>query len=137
MRVRAHAAIWADGMLVVHSEHRRGNAHFTLPGGRVNERESVTDALRREAFEELGIEVEVGDLVFCGEVVSAASHHEIELVFEATLVEPLDHRIETVDPGDPHVDVLPPVLHQLACLRDGIEPGVWVGNLYDGRIKEH
>ncbi len=50
MKVRA--VIWVEERVVVHREHRRGELHVTLPGGRVNERESVTEALRREVCED-------------------------------------------------------------------------------------
>ena len=53
-RVKVRAVIWIDDQIAVHRTERRGHQHVTLPGGRVNERESVTAALHREVREELG-----------------------------------------------------------------------------------
>lgn len=137
MIVRAHAAIWIDDLLAVHSERVRGELRVTLPGGRVGEREAVTDALRREVQEELGIDIEVGSLLLCAEVVSATSHHELELVFSASVDDDADTgHIELIDPSDPGAQVLPPVLPQLAHVRDGLEPDVWLGNLFSGALRE-
>lgn len=68
-RVKVRAVIWVDERVVVHRELRRGVPQVTLPGGRVVERESVMDALRREVLEEVGLEIEVGDLLFAAEVM--------------------------------------------------------------------
>jgi hypothetical protein len=43
-RVKVRAVIWVDERVVVHRVQRRGALHVTLPGGRLDERESVTDA---------------------------------------------------------------------------------------------
>ena len=133
-RVKVRAVIWVDERVVVHRVQRRGALHVTLPGGRVNERESVTDALRREVREEVGIEVEVGELVFAAEVISGATRQDVELVFEAIASGGLDeHRIDLVHPTEPAAaHVLPPVLSELTRYREASQAHVprWLGNLY-------
>ena len=84
-RVKVRAVIWIDDQIAVHRTERRGHQHVTLPGGRVNERESVTAALHREVREELGVEILIGDLVFAAEVHSGARRQDVELVFDASL----------------------------------------------------
>ena len=133
-RVRVRAVIWVNDRIVVHRGRRRGRPHVTLPGGRVNERESVTDALRREVREELGVAIELGDLLFAGEVHSGARHQDVELVFAAKLTDPTAASgLDLVDPGAPGGEVLPPVLDRLAG-GAGADAGVrWLGNLYAPR----
>lgn len=131
VQVKVRAVIWIDEQIVVHKANQRGALHITLPGGRVNDRESVIDALEREAREELGIRITVGDLMFTAEVISGARRQDIELVFEAR---PLDEiaasSLELVDPREPGLVVLPPVLSYVAAWREGKLRYRWLGNIY-------
>jgi ADP-ribose pyrophosphatase YjhB (NUDIX family) len=132
-RLKVRAVIWVGERVVVHRAQRRGHSHITLPGGRVNDRESVTAALRREVREELGLEIEIGDLLFAAEVLSGARRQDVELVFEAQLSGPVDERqLDLVDPQEASVRVLPPLLSEIAEeRRDGV-PKRWLGNIYTG-----
>ena len=53
----------------------------------------MREAARREAAEETGLEVEVGDIVWVGEVIEE-THHLVLVDFEAVAVE------GTLTPGD-------------------------------------
>lgn len=139
LRVHVHAAIWTNGKLVVHHRSQRGRRHTTLPGGRVKDREAVTDALVREVREEIGREIEIGDLLFVAQVINASSRQDVVLIFVAELRSPADvDQLDLVDPTGPDAEtVLPPVLRELAMSRDGVlEPGspTWLGNLYAPRF---
>ncbi len=133
-RVKVRAVIWVDERVVVHRAHRRGELHVTLPGGRVNDRESIADALRREVREEVGLDVEIGDLLFAAEVLSGARLQDLELVFEARSLAPSDEQqLDLVDPADPAaLEILPPVLAELARRRGSPDAAVsrWLGNIY-------
>ena len=69
--------------------HRvRGEAFWTLPGGRVNVGESAQAAICREFEEELGTPIDCGRLACVGENFfchNQMSHHEIGLYFYAFL----------------------------------------------------
>jgi ADP-ribose pyrophosphatase YjhB (NUDIX family) len=135
--VKVRAVIWVNGRLVVHRERRQGVSYVTLPGGRVNERESVSDALRREVLEEVGLEIEVGDLLCAGEVMGSPTQQDVELMFDAWPRGAFDElRLHLVEPTDIEAeDVLPPVVGALARLRDspaGDGPR-WLGNVYRPR----
>jgi 8-oxo-dGTP pyrophosphatase MutT (NUDIX family) len=60
MLVKVHALLWVGEGVAVHEERRQGEAHLTLPGGRVLDRERLEVALRREVEEELGVQIVVG-----------------------------------------------------------------------------
>ena len=129
-RVKVRAVIWVGDHIAVHRTERHGRAHVTLPGGRVGERESVTEALRRELREELGVEISIGDLLFAAEVHSGARRQDVELIFDAELENPDDRsKLILVDPTDLDLDVMPPIMGYLP------DPEVhhhrrWLGNLY-------
>lgn len=135
-RVKVRAAIWVQGKLVVHRSQRRGRERMSLPGGWVGKGESVTDALRREIDEELGIEVEIGDLVCAAEVVNSSSRQDVELVFAAGLREQADaDSLTLIDPHEERAgEVLPPILGALADQHDAHDPASpsvrWLGNIY-------
>ena len=80
MRVKARAVIMIDGRLIVAEQRRGGRTEHSLPGGRVNERESVLDALKREVAEETGLDVTPGQLVYVSEIVESARRHDLELI---------------------------------------------------------
>ncbi|WP_323125839.1 NUDIX domain-containing protein [Gracilibacillus oryzae] len=44
--------------------HDQNGLHYNLPGGGVEQLETIHDAVKREAKEEADVEVEVGDLAF-------------------------------------------------------------------------
>jgi len=136
-RVKVRAVIWVGGKLVVHRSQRRGNEHMSLPGGWVGPRESVIDALAREIDEELGIAVDVGDLLCAAEIVNSSSRQDVELIFAATLSAPLDTGgLTLIDPLGPQAaDVLPPILGELAKRRQTTAASAeglprWLGNVY-------
>jgi ADP-ribose pyrophosphatase YjhB (NUDIX family) len=135
--VKVRAVIWVNGRLVVHRERRQGVPYVTLPGGRVNERESVTDALRREVLEEVGLEIEIGDLLLAAEVISGASQQNVELLFEAWPRGVVDEQhLDLLDPAGPRAeDLLPPVVAALARLRDpaAMDGPRRLGNVYRPR----
>lgn len=56
--VTLKAAVWkGDRLLLVHEDTGEGAASIDLPGGRVEQDESLEQGLRREIREELGVEI--------------------------------------------------------------------------------
>lgn len=135
-RVKVRAVIWVQDKLVVHRTSRLGKERMTLPGGWVGRRESVTDALIREVDEELGITVEVGDLLCAAEVINTASRQDVELIFSVSTPADLDpSELTLIDPTGPDAEqVLPPILKALDEQRKARASGehtpMWLGNLY-------
>ncbi|MCY7304192.1 MAG: NUDIX domain-containing protein [Thermoleophilia bacterium] len=60
---RARIVLVDHGRLALIKRVRDGRTYYLFPGGGVEEGETPQDAARREAFEELGVEVELGPLV--------------------------------------------------------------------------
>ncbi len=67
---RAGLILIAENKIALIERHRTGQHYFVFPGGRVEENESLTEAVIREAYEELGLNVTPEKLVavvtFCG-----------------------------------------------------------------------
>lgn len=59
---------------------------YNLPGGNLELGEHLSDALAREMQEELGIEVEVGEMILVGEVYfEDRKKHTLHLLFEGKI----------------------------------------------------
>lgn len=62
MRVRAGVILVSGGRLAVIRRVREGRTYYVIPGGGVEEGETPEQAAAREAYEELGVRVELGPL---------------------------------------------------------------------------
>lgn len=61
---------------------------FALPGGNPDPDECLPEALRRELMEELGIKIQTGEMVLCGEVLWSEQKKEtLHMVFKAEITE--------------------------------------------------
>ena len=79
------AVVVVDGRILLVQRGRPPSAgSWSIPGGRVEEGETLAAALRREVAEETGLDVEPGDLVGWVERISA-EHHFVILDFHAAL----------------------------------------------------
>ena len=63
MRVRAAVVILENGRVALIERVRDRRTYFVFPGGGVEAGESPQQAAVREAYEELGVNVELGDLI--------------------------------------------------------------------------
>lgn len=75
-RIAVSALIFNEGNILL--AHRRDIDWWNLPGGGMEMGETVDEALRREVYEETGLEVEVGHLVG---VYSKPQKQEVVLAF--------------------------------------------------------
>ena len=80
-RVAVSALIFNEGKVLL--AHRRDIDWWNLPGGGMEENETVDEALRREVLEETGLEVEVGQLVG---VYSKPQKREVVLAFRCQIL---------------------------------------------------
>src|SRR5437870_10321341 len=103
IRVRVGAVIVRNNALVlVEYDDDKSGRHFNLPGGGVEEGESLHDALRREVLEETCMTVDVGQLLLVWEYVPShhaekyGLRHKIALVFRCEPLEGSEPRLPEV-----------------------------------------
>lgn len=66
---------------------RGSSTPWHIPGGYLDEGESLVECAKREAYEETGYEVEVGDLVYCFEFFDKRwDIHKVELAFYTRVI---------------------------------------------------
>lgn len=96
IRVRACALIIQNGciLLIEFDEPNRVGVHYNLPAGGVEPGETIIEAVRREAWEEASVEVEVGKLAFVSEYLprmdetaSPLAPHGLSLMFDCKITE--------------------------------------------------
>ena len=134
MRVKVRAVIVRDGKLVVSRERRRGREHLLLPGGRVQEGESITAALVRELSEETGLDVIPVRLLYVAEVVGTHNVHDLNLIWlgqlrdQGVAIDP--QMLLDLDSPMAHA-VMPPIVEQIAADAEGGWPPEprWLGNI--------
>jgi len=77
IRNSSKAIIIQDGKLLTIKFSRYGNTYYNLPGGGQENGETLHQALIRECKEEIGAEVEIGELIFVREYIGA--NHELSM----------------------------------------------------------
>jgi len=139
-----------DGQVVV-VRHRAGDATYhLLPGGGVTYRETLADAVVREAREETGLEVRVGSPLLINDTVDpVGSRHLVNITFAAEVIggsltdDPDDKRVEAVELVDPDalttLDLRPPFAEEIIRM---IEAGPaaraeYLGSLFTPDTRPH
>ncbi|WP_341201459.1 NUDIX hydrolase [Planomicrobium okeanokoites] len=64
MRNRAGVIIIENNRLALIERIRKGYTYYVFPGGGIEAKETPAEAAKREALEELGLEVEIGECIF-------------------------------------------------------------------------
>jgi 8-oxo-dGTP pyrophosphatase MutT (NUDIX family) len=101
IRTSAKAIIVRDErLLVIHLNDHKGE-RYLLPGGGQHHSETMLEALRRECLEEIGVAVEVHELLFIQEYIgqrgqfAAFDHdvHQVECMFRCTIVDGAEPKV--------------------------------------------
>jgi 8-oxo-dGTP diphosphatase len=141
-RVRVAALILYGGKVVLVRHRARNSSYHLLPGGGVDYRETLAEALVREVAEETGLDVEIGSPVLINDTIDpAGSRHVVNITFRATVVggeithTPLDARVEAVELVDPvelaSLDLRPPLAEAIAGVLDGTTMSTsYLGSLF-------
>jgi len=145
-RIRVAALIVIEGRVVL-VRHRFGSSvYHLLPGGGVDYRETLEDALIREVREETGLDVGLGPLLFVSDTIDPhGPRHVVNLTFSATVVgghvtdSPHDNRVEAVDLMTPAslstLDLRPPMAEAIQrYVASGTVESGYLGSLFsEGR----
>ena len=87
MRIRPAALIIENNHVLLLSYHYEAGTKFALPGGNVDSGENFDQTVRRELEEELGIEVEVGEMIAVGQVHATTDYDAcLHVLFEGDIV---------------------------------------------------
>jgi 8-oxo-dGTP diphosphatase len=129
--IRVAGLLVREGRMLMVEQGHREERYWLLPGGGVKFGETLSDALRREFREELGLRVGVAKLLAIVESISPDKNyakHVVHLVFEVSAPheaapEPLDSKVLSAAFLDETqlmvLDVRPPITEFLSsCVRE-------------------
>ncbi|MCU0513652.1 MAG: NUDIX domain-containing protein [Anaerolineae bacterium] len=91
IRLNVAGVIRRDNHILLVEFTDASGRHYNLPGGGVEEGETLAAAVRREVREETGVEVDVGPLLLVWEYVPAqaqyryGTQHRVGLIYDCTL----------------------------------------------------
>jgi ADP-ribose pyrophosphatase YjhB (NUDIX family) len=134
VKVKVRAVVVQNGRLLVSRERRQGVEHLLLPGGRVRDGESITDALIRELAEETGLDVVPQRLLYVAEVVGMYGVHDLNLVWLAELSDPqvaiADDALVELDSQEAQA-IMPPIIDHIAAdaANGWSQQARWLGNV--------
>ncbi len=83
MRIRVTGVVIEDGRILLLDQDTEATRSWSLPGGKVEEGESLAAALVREMREETGLEVEPGRLLYVCDHLPGSGVHIVHVTFEA------------------------------------------------------
>lgn len=78
-----------DRILLVQRDRDPGSGLWAVPGGKLHLGETMREAARREAHEETGLDVEVGDVIWAGESIGPGSPPQWHFAIVDFLARPL------------------------------------------------
>ena len=83
MHVRVTGVVIEDDRILLLNQDTDTGRSWSLPGGKVEEGETIRDALVREMREETGLDVEPGRLLYVCDHLPGEGTHVVHLTFEA------------------------------------------------------
>ena len=105
IRTAARALIILEGRLLAIKMRDQSGVFYILPGGGQRHGETLREGLQRECLEEIGTDVDVGELLYVREYIGKnhefrhahRGFHQLESVFRCSLPDPDD-----IGPGTEH-----------------------------------
>lgn len=123
-RVRVAAVLVIEERLLLVRQRRTREPYYLLPGGGVDPRETLADALRREVAEETGLQIQIDRPLFINDTIDPSGmRHAVNLTFLAhitggeLLSVPTDPSIEGLELAGfdslEALDLRPPIASEL------------------------
>ncbi len=82
VRIRVAGILVRDNTLLLVAHKKRGEVYWLLPGGGIEYGESLSQALKREFREELGIGIDVNEIsVVCDSIEPHGKRHILNIIF--------------------------------------------------------
>lgn len=143
MKVRAAVILVRGADILLMKHRRRALSYWVLPGGAVNEGETLDECARREMLEETGLEVRLRKLVYVVDVISLDRRkHHVNLFFLGEITGGELGVIREKAPGEhldePHwfpLDDLPTLYPPIGDrLREDAQRGFPEGAIYLGNL---
>jgi len=106
IRNSAKALIIRDGRMAAIRINDGEDEWYIMPGGGQEAGEQLSEAVRREVAEELGLEVEPKELVFVVEGVQGETFHRVDLVFLCEYIRLIENAILHSDTNQTGVEWL-------------------------------
>lgn len=99
IRIRVGAIVIDDNKLLLVNHQKGSHSYWLLPGGGVEQKETLTQALIRELKEELELTIKPQELLFTCESISPGGRHVLHHYFKAQIKKGLlrvnpDHRLK-------------------------------------------
>ncbi len=86
IRIRVALVMIRDGKILLVEHENFGKRYWLLPGGGLEQNETLVDCGIREAREETGLAVEMGDLLMVSESIPSVDHpHVVVMYFRAEI----------------------------------------------------
>ena len=82
--MRVTGVVIEDDQILLLDQDTDTGRSWSLPGGKVEHGESLSQALMREMREETGIDVSVGRLLYVADHLPGGDTHVVHMTFEAT-----------------------------------------------------
>jgi ADP-ribose pyrophosphatase YjhB (NUDIX family) len=77
IRIRVAGLLVKDGQILLVRHEKNGKSYWLLPGGGVDFGETAEEALIREFKEEVGLDIQVGKLVFVHDSIPPDRHRQV------------------------------------------------------------
>jgi 8-oxo-dGTP diphosphatase len=140
VRIRVSGILVRDNTLLLIAHKKRGEIYWLLPGGGIEYGESLSQALRREFREELGIGIDVNEIaVVCDSIEPRGKRHILNIIFRCGYRNG-DYRLgrdrRLHDYGFfgardiPGIRLYPPINAALAAILDKKKHDIYEGSLW-------
>lgn len=87
-KIAQKAIIIKEGKVLLMRDPRAGRVIWEIPGGRMNINEVPQDALKREIFEELGVEITIGAVIYMEQFLQGNEGKQaFMIVYQAELLD--------------------------------------------------